>query len=49
MNALHIFASILGTRFNKSWNSSIDKASIFWQTLHKFVLHHTGVDTMKAS
>jgi len=49
MNAVHIFASVLWTKFNKSWNSSIAKAHIFWQTIHKFVLHHTGVDTMKAS
>jgi hypothetical protein len=47
MNTVQIFASVLWTKFNKSWNSSIAKAHIFWQTIHKFVLHHTGVDTKK--
>jgi len=47
MNAVQIFASVLWTRYNKSWESSEAKAHIFWHTIHKFVLHHTGINTKK--
>ena len=47
MNATPVFLSILWNRFNKSWNSSKAKAEIMWQTIHKFVKYHTGIDTKK--
>ena len=47
MNAVHIFNAVLWTRYSKRSKSTEEWAQTFWETIYKFVLKYTGINTRK--